>query len=55
MSTTAEPIQVKSPGTLGTIRHTPGWVWIVIGGIVLLIVGLLAARATIPTQKDFEL
>ena len=55
MSQTAEPIPVKAAGTLRTIRHTPGWVWIVIGGIVLLIVGLLAARAAIPTQRDFEL
>ena len=55
MTKTAEVAQAKSAGTLRTIRHTPGWVWIVIGGIVLLIVGLLAARAAIPTQKDFEL
>jgi hypothetical protein len=32
-------------GAVSTLTATPGWVWIVIGGVVLLIVGIVAASA----------
>lgn len=32
-------------GILSTLGRTPGWVWVVIGGVVLLLVGVMAASA----------
>ncbi len=44
----------RQHGVLATLRSVPGWVWVLIGGIILLTIGLLAARAALPRQEDFE-
>lgn len=43
--------RVKSTGIFKTLSNTPGWVWIVIGGVVLLIVGVVAASAAVSHRK----
>lgn len=42
-----------SRGLVATVRATPGWVWVLVGGVVLLIVGVLAAQAALPREEDF--
>lgn len=32
-------------GLFSAVRSTPGWVWVVIAGVGLLVVGLIAASA----------
>lgn len=31
-------------GAMTTVSDTPGWVWVVLGGVTMLIVGLIAAQ-----------
>ncbi len=46
--------RVKSAGVFNTLSSTPGWVWILIGGVVLLIVGVVAASAVVHRQSAPE-
>jgi hypothetical protein len=46
-------VKDKAQSTVRAIANTPGWVWILIGGVVLLIVGMVAARAALPNERDF--
>lgn len=39
----ASRVRELRSGAVSTVSQTPGWVWIVIGGVVLLIVGVMAA------------
>jgi hypothetical protein len=38
-----ERVRVMKDSALGTLSDTPGWVWAVIGGVILLMIGILAA------------
>jgi len=44
----------QGKGAVSTIAATPGWVWIVIGGVVLLVVGIVAASAAVKQYNHGE-
>lgn len=46
--------RVRSTGIFRTVTNTPGWVWVVIGGVVLLIVGVVAATAAMHARRPSE-
>lgn len=40
---------------LSTLSDTPGWVWAVVGGVILLMVGILAASRYRARHADIDL
>lgn len=53
-STTRVVEQFKTSGVFKTVTQTPGWVWVVMGGVALLIVGVVAATAAMHHRNPAE-
>ena len=49
-----EKVVERGRGAASAVASTPGWVWIVIGGVVLLVVGIVAATAVRSHQGSGE-